>query len=143
LVSYHFYPSPEVGAKRPSETALHLARIGYDVTVLRAWERDFADRASPQSLDGLRVISVGVPPRVFTALWIKLKRLWKGGATSGDAGMWAAPGAAPGVPPRTTLVGWLRRQLLAWDTLFQGNKRWLLKSVAKSMVATRGKKIDL
>ena len=139
LVSYHFYPSPEVGAKRPSETALHLARCGYDVVVLRAWDSRFGGRAPPEPLDGLRLVSVGVPPRIFTAVWIKLKTLRKGAAPA-SAGMWTA-GDAPA--PRRGVLAWCRRQLLAWDTLFQGNKRWLLKSVVKAAFATRGQNVDL
>ena len=35
VVSYHFYPSTEIGAKRPSETTRYLAEQGYPVTVIR------------------------------------------------------------------------------------------------------------
>jgi glycosyltransferase involved in cell wall biosynthesis len=142
LVSYHFYPSPEVGAKRPSETALHLMRRGYDVTVVRAWERDFATRATQQPLDGLRLIEVRVPPRIFTALWVKLKALLKGKAPA-NAGMWTTDDARSAAPRGLGPLAWCRRQILAWDTLFQGSKRWLLKAVVKTLFATRGRKFDL
>jgi glycosyltransferase involved in cell wall biosynthesis len=142
FVSYHFYPSPEVGAKRPSETALHLLRRGYDVTVVRAWERDFASLATQQPLDGLRLIEVRVPPRIFTALWLKLKTRFNWNAPA-SAGMWTTHDARSAAPRRVGPLGWCRRQILAWDTLFQGSKRWLLKSVVKTLLATRGRKFDL
>jgi glycosyltransferase involved in cell wall biosynthesis len=144
LVSYHFYPSREVGAKRPSETALHLMRSGYDVTVLRGFEPSFEALASPSSLEGLDVVSVTIPKKALTALWIKLKTRIRGEkrAAASD-GMWTTGGTGGARAPKLTLLGWLRRQVLAWDTLFQGNKRWLLKSVLKLVVQTRGTRFDL
>ena len=145
LVSYHFYPSPEVGAKRPSETAIHLAGQGYDVTVLRAMEREHLERADPAELSDLKVISVKVPRRLFTAAWIALKGALKGrnrGMPSPAAERVAqsAPGSAR---RRRSPMAWLHRQLLAYDTLFQGNKRWLLLSVLKLLPRIGFKGFDL
>ena len=133
LISYHFYPSPEVGAKRPSETAIHLAGQGYDVTVLRAREREHIGRVDPAELSGLKLISVKVPRRLFTAAWIRLKSAFKGrnhGMHSSAGGKVAQALPEPGRRRRSP-IAWLHRQLLAYDTLFQGNKRWLLLSVLK------------
>jgi glycosyltransferase involved in cell wall biosynthesis len=119
-------------------------RSGYDVTVLRGSEPGFAGLASPSNLAGLRLVSVTIPKRTLTALWIKLKARIKGKSRAApSSGMWTTGGAGSSPAPKLTLLGWLRRQALAWDTLFQGNKRWLLKSVLKLAVQTRGTKFDL
>lgn len=144
VVSWHFYPSREVGAKRPSETALYLRSCGYEVTVLRAWDPSFSALMPARDLRELRVLSVTIPKKRITALWIKLKgilgrsrRSDKPVGAAGDAGSVAR--TARGV----TVLGWLRRQLLAYDTLFQGNKRWLLKSVLALAFRFRRGSFDL
>jgi glycosyltransferase involved in cell wall biosynthesis len=144
LVSFHFYPSPEVGAKRPSETALHLRKIGYDVTVLRAWERRFAGEPVPDRLASLRILSITVPRRVLTAMWIALKRalgIARNAPAATGGGAAATPG--PSAQGRLRPLAWLRRQALAYDTLFQGNKRWLLRSVVRLWLHTRRRRYDL
>lgn len=145
LVSYHFYPSPEVGAKRPSETALSLIRNGYEVTVLRAWDRSFSRLPSPEALRGMEIVSVTIPKRLITAMWIKLKGLVKGRDSVQSAmPMWSTEGQSTGTSkPKMTLFGWMRRQLLAYDTLFQGNKRWLILSVLKLYARFGRKRFDL
>jgi glycosyltransferase involved in cell wall biosynthesis len=144
LVSFHFYPSPEVGAKRPSETALHLKRIGYEVTVLRAWERQFAGLPVPAGFAELHIVSITVPRRMFTALWIALKRALRITPNAPAANRAGAPAAQNrSAPGRLGPLGWLRRQALAYDTLFQGNKRWLLCSVVRLWLNTRRRRYDL
>lgn len=128
LISYHFYPSSEVGAKRPSETALFLQRNGFDVTVLRG--RDYSDPANevPPGLGDLRIVSVAIPRRWITELWLKLKQL-RGRRRSGSAAASAARSAkAPGpIGP----IDWLRRQVAAFEGFLQCDKRWFCKCVVR------------
>ena len=143
LVSFHFYPSQEVGAKRPSETAAHLRRIGYDVTVLRAWERQFAALSVPDSLAGLRILSITVPRRMFTAIWIALKRAIRIARPAPAASGAGARARSSGAQGKMGPLAWLRRQALAYDTLFQGNKRWLFRSALRLWLHTRRRRYDL
>ena len=75
VISFHFYPSAEIGAKRPSETALYLLRQGYDVTVLCARQDPSATVRVGGALDGLNMLTVKVPRRIWTQLYIKCKSL--------------------------------------------------------------------
>lgn len=141
VISYHFYPSHEVGAKRPSETALHFARQGYDVTVLRGWRPGFAQRADIEPIENLSVLSVTIPRRRITELWIAFKQRLGRQSVEVAASARGEKGDSPRA--RRSVLRWVRRQLLAFDTLFQGEKRWLLASVLKLLVARRGRRYDL
>jgi glycosyltransferase involved in cell wall biosynthesis len=89
----------------------------------------------------LRVLTVAIPRRLLTAAWIAMKRSL-GFARKGPAPA-AGSAAASAGPRRPSPLAWLRRQALAYDTLFQGNKRWLLRSVVRLWLHTRRERYDL
>ena len=144
LISYHFYPSNEVGAKRPSETAIYLQKAGHSVTVLRGTAHGKPDSLQCKKLDGLTLVSVKIPKKIFTDGWIKLKeivhrlRSAKSVGKNASSRMDSKSGGS-----ETRRFPWLRRQLLAVDTLFQGDKRWLLKSIVKILLLCRRNRYDV
>ncbi len=145
LVSFHFHPSPEVGARRPTQTALHLKRIGYDVTVLRAWDRRWGEVQVSDDLQGMNVITVTIPRTLFTFLF-KLKDYFsRRGSTSDpvEDSLSQPLGETNTFRKGWSPLRWARRQFVACDALFQGHKRWLLYSVLKLWLFTRRKKVDL
>lgn len=144
VFSFHFYPSSEVGAKRPSETAQRLLQNGYDVTVLSARDKRFDGIEVPEALRQAEIATVRIPRRLITAAWIGLKSVVRRLRRRTDPSAPQSPGGGgEKQTQKMTLFAWLRRQLLAFDTLFQGNKRWLFRSVLKLMFKTRGRRIDL
>lgn len=141
FVSYHFYPSLEVGAKRPSETAAYLQRSGFDVTVLRAIGRTDSKHVHA---DDLNVLSVRVPAKRMTAAWKTFKGIVRRDASNGTA-MATEPNVAASRSASCSMrpFRWLRRQVLAYDTLLQGHKLWIFKSAVKLLWLCRRRRFDL
>lgn len=73
LVSYHFYPSNEIGAKRPTALARFLVDKGLRVTVVSAFGGREIEPGS-QVLPGIVAVPVKKPPRRFIDWAIHLKR---------------------------------------------------------------------
>lgn len=122
IVSYHFYPDSEIGARRVSELARSLCEQGVEVVVLSARSRRYirSDPALALSLPGLRVISVPVPPKLLPGLLKAVKRL--------RPGRGRAP--APSAPAPSEAAGgesWrarLRRYYLSLEWLVDDKKAW-------------------
>src|SRR5262249_19510193 len=77
ILSYHFYPSPEVGAKRVRALAEHLRRSGQRVTVASAFEGLEAladDDARWEELRGYDLIRVPIERSVTLAVLVRIKR---------------------------------------------------------------------
>ena len=136
LISYYFDPSPEVGARRPSETARYLLSQGHPVHVIRAVGHGDASR---MSTDICTSTAVRVPRKLVTRVLLRIKSMLRPARTRGSDAAASSPSRQPGEygPDSATRVRrrgflpWLRRQYLALDTSFQGNKLWLLKVILK------------
>ena len=133
LVSYFFYPSTEVGAKRTSELALSLQDAGATVKVIHARSRELIP-TDDALLDKVRSVSrhsVVIPPKIVDRAWAAIKALKprqpqkSQDAASGDA-IPDLSKPVPSGPPRLSFVQVLRRQYLAFETLFGGRKFWAL-----------------
>lgn len=111
IVSAFFPPSRRIGSRRPARMAMHLARMGWDVTVLTTdewrWGRpvDMPDEPAPP---GVRVLRTGVwmPIDALRRAGVVLAGRFRGGrsgssprAVSGDSVLATVrPGAGPGEP---------------------------------------------
>ena len=73
LVSYHFHPSREIGAKRPTALAQFLASKGLRVAVVSAFGGHDIEPGS-HLLPGVVAVPVPRPPRRFIDLAILMKR---------------------------------------------------------------------
>lgn len=145
LVSYHFYPSGEVGAKRPSETAAYLAAKGYDVVVVKANSRGQPAVDEWPGFQSLVVVSVTVPRKLLTSLWKSCKSLLRANRGQQPADVAEVPNQSDAEVTSTAgnQVGWLRRQALAFDTLFQGDKLWILKVLLHLVRLRVTRRVDL
>jgi Glycosyl transferase 4-like domain len=74
IVSYHFYPSNEIGARRATALAQFLAERGVRVAVVSAFGGQAVPHGAPV-LPGIIAVPVQRPPRVFTGAMIRLKRM--------------------------------------------------------------------
>lgn len=129
ILSYHFYPSAEIGARRPSELALSLQQAGWQVTAVAAKSRRKirADPALGPKAESLQVIRVTDPPSLeaFLVRWIK-KML---GRDSGGSGKSELSEPAPHTEPTKASPGrrlWLtcKRYYFSIRHLFGHNKAW-------------------
>src|SRR3984957_2303822 len=73
LVSYHFYPSNEIGARRPTALARFLVEKGLRVAVVSAFGGQQIEPGS-QVLPGVVAIPVQRPSRSFTDAMVFIKR---------------------------------------------------------------------
>src|ERR1700752_1040458 len=74
LISYHFHPSNEIGARRPTALARFLVEKGLRVVAVSA----FADqdlKHGDELLPGIVAIPVKIPPRPFIDALIAVKRI--------------------------------------------------------------------
>jgi hypothetical protein len=73
LISYHFYPSNEIGARRPTALARFLVNKGLRVAVVSAFGGQDIELGA-QVLPGVVAVPVQQPARVFTDAVVFLKR---------------------------------------------------------------------
>jgi hypothetical protein len=73
LVSYHFYPSNEIGARRPTELARFLVDKGLRVAVVSAFGGQAIEPGS-EVLPGVVAVPVRKPPRAITDAVVLLKK---------------------------------------------------------------------
>lgn len=105
LVSFHFHPSREIGARRPTALARFLAEKGLRVIVVSAFGGSPIEPGS-EVLPGVVAVPVRKPPRAFTGTVVFLKRrLYRSKSLA------AAPqstGAGPPPSPQATESFWSR-----------------------------------
>lgn len=73
VISYHFYPSNEIGARRITAFARFLAEKGLRVVVISAFG-DSSVKVGSEVLPGLIAVPVRRPPRTFIDAIVFLKR---------------------------------------------------------------------
>jgi hypothetical protein len=77
VISYHFYPSNEIGARRPTALARFLVEKGVRVAVVSAFGGQEIVPGS-QVLPGVFAVPVRKPPRIFTEMAVRAKRRLSG-----------------------------------------------------------------
>jgi hypothetical protein len=96
IISYHFYPSNEIGARRPTALARFLVEKGVRVTVVSAFGgQDIV--AGSQVLPGVVAVPVRKPPRAFTEMMIRFKRKLSRADTTAIPQGGSSP-ASPSIP---------------------------------------------
>lgn len=73
LVSYHFYPSNEIGARRPTELARFLVDKGLRVAVVSAFGGQAIEPGS-EVLPGVVAVPVRKPSRTITDMMVSFKK---------------------------------------------------------------------
>lgn len=128
ILSYHFYPSAEVGARRPSELALSLQRSGWNIVVVTAKPSRFArvDTSLSDAISDLTVFKVTNPPSLESKLVHLVKKLL--GRDSNSNGKWelsqTPPGAMEKAPLRKRIWSESKRYYFSVRYLFGTNKAW-------------------
>jgi hypothetical protein len=73
IISYHFYPSNEIGARRPTALARFLVDKGVRVSVVSAFGGQDINPGS-QVLPGVVAVPIRKPQRIFTEAMIRFKK---------------------------------------------------------------------
>lgn len=96
IISYHFYPSNEIGARRPTALARFLVEKGVRVTVVSAFGGQDIVPGS-QVLPGVVAVPVRKPRRAFTEMMIRFKRKLSRADTAAAPQTGSSP-ASPSTP---------------------------------------------
>lgn len=142
IVSYHFYPDSEVGAKRVSELARSLCGQGIEVVVVAARSQRYI-RSDPNltlELPNLRIVTVPVPPKILPGLLRTLKRLRPRQEPKETQAPAAA--AAAGGQPRESWLARLRRYYLSLEWLVDDKKLWATLAALRLWTLGLGKPFD-
>jgi glycosyltransferase involved in cell wall biosynthesis len=144
IVSYHFYPSTAVGAKRPSELAKYLGKEGCKVSVICASGRDNSGDSFYDVPDGIDVHSIQVPRKRLSAVWRWAKGAGSGSRETGNVGPLGdrmVPSSKSSLLRR--VAAWPRLQLRAWNSFVHGDKAWLVRCAIQILRIRRRQSIDV
>ena len=123
IVSYHFHPSNEVGARRPTALARFLAEMGIRVTVVSAFGAQDIEPGS-MVLPGIVAIPVQRPSRRLLDTLVALKRgIFRASATPTQSNDPAAPSPAGRQSPQS-LGARLRELSFQIAYFIDDYKRW-------------------
>lgn len=103
LVSYHFHPSHEIGAKRPTALAQFLVSKGLRVAVVSAFGGHDIEPGS-QVLPGVVAVPVPRPSRRFIEFAVRVKKTLHGTEGARTPGPGARPPAVNASPPQSLLA---------------------------------------
>lgn len=151
ILSYHFYPDAAIGARRVSELAGFLKSRGCSVSAIsmKPGPDDRIDESLSSEIEGIDVIRVSRPPKLFTAL-LKLRSLAKGifaDAPAKDAS--AVTPAAAGVSQeksgerKESFRQRLKRYMHSLEWLIDDKKLWSLLVSIRAIGMVRRNRIDV
>jgi glycosyltransferase involved in cell wall biosynthesis len=124
IVSHHFYPDAEVGAKRMSELARYLCSEAYEVLVVAARPSRGGEVDPALRLDSpnLRHIWIPQPPKLLPFLLPRIKLLLARGG--GDKQAVVSRSVVPAESGKESLLHRLRRAYLSLEWLIDDKKLW-------------------
>ena len=150
LISYHYYPDPAVGSRRPTEFVKELVRQGWKVDVLTAGMKERNERQP----DGIgHVYRIKELPDPVNGIWKLLRKLlrnkflmarptYENKSTNSTEQMVLRKDVY--VESDETLLLKIRRYLLSYQALLSAKKIWFLICLFKILqLRLQGKKYDL
>lgn len=139
----HFYPSREIGARRPTELAKGLLAQNDRVNVIAAYSDLPWDEAHHRELAGLQLSTVRYPKDYTSRLWLWLKGLKVRNPGREESGARADDVAATGPHIEGRHGGTLRRWYRSFAALFAGMKLWTLACSVPVWNALRRNRYDV
>lgn len=121
VVAYHFYPSSEIGARRPTELARYLADKGLRVLVLSTFGGVDVELGT-EILPGVVALPVAPSTRRFVDMLVKIKRFIRSQPAPSDRAV-TANNAGDGVADRKQGLS-VRERFFRMIYLVDENKKW-------------------
>lgn len=147
FISYHFPPSAEVGGLRIANFAGRLPRFGWNACVLTVKDR-YLQAVDPERLEGVvatRIFKAGRTPtlsQAYVACRNAVNRLLqRREPASGNANLNGPGFVGPG-KGEESLSRTLRRYILSFLTLPDGQRNWVLPAVLEAVRIVRREKIE-
>ena len=141
----HFYPSREIGARRPSELAKYFLAQGHQVDALCATVSTPWDEAQRRALASCDITQVPIPPKVmprFLHAYKRLKAKLLGGG-AGTPATAAGASASPSGAPRPATVSTFKRWYFSLESLYASLKLWSVACVGPAWARLGRGKYDL
>lgn len=144
IVSYHFYPDAQVGAKRMSELVRVLCDQGHEVVVVSSKAHAKQGVASGLDIDSprLRRIRIPSPPKLLPAMLSWIKRLRPKGRATVSSGQ-----AQEQLPDETaadeSLLARLKRYYFSLEWLVDDKKLWSALVAARLLGFAFSKPFDV
>jgi len=140
----HFFPSREIGARRPSEMAKYFIQHDITVEVISSTKQLTGDDANLDSLSSIPITPVPVPPDLISNVWRAIKPLLPQRSEPKHA---AAPihhlnATAIAAIDHETALQRLKRWYFSFESLFCGLKLWTLVCIPKLWTHLRKSKYD-
>jgi len=134
FVSYHFPPSAAVGGRRIAHFATHVRRIGWESHVLTIPESRIVERdaARLRETEGVPVRTAAVLPTAI-GLLTALARLRHRAVGGGSGQPGASAAVRSGADGGESVGRRLRRYLLSFALLPDGQKGWCLPAIVESV----------
>jgi len=141
----HFYPSREIGAKRPSEMAKHLIARGHRVEVLCARTTAPWDDTQRQGLASCKITQVPMPIKLAPILlkaWKSLKSKVARRPAQARTDASRAPQVAT-VAEQVSPLSTLRRWYFSLEALYCGRKLWAIACIPPAWFGLRAPQCDI
>lgn len=134
IVSYHFHPSTEIGARRPTELARYLANRGIQVVVVSAFGGQEV-KSESEILPGVIAIPVPQPKRRFVDALVGLNAArWQPETPRHSTNNPVVPF---GQKFKSTVWSFLRRAFFGVAYFVDSHKRWGLRASGLAVRAGR------
>ena len=145
LISYHFYPDPAVGARRPVQFARSLHDAGFEIDVLTVFREQ---GVHPEYIN--RMYTVREYEGFINPAWRYLKRLFRSDREEASAAA-AEPvgvsgrdradtGSAAGSEYSESLVTRMKRYFFSFQALLSAKKLWTATCILKLVLLRLGGK---
>jgi glycosyltransferase involved in cell wall biosynthesis len=144
----HFYPSREIGAKRPSEMAAFFLAQGHSVDVLCATETTPWNKRHEQMLAKARITQVPVPADLIAGTWKMVKKVIRPAgrptsAASNNGGGALADARAFTQTRDARRVFFAKRWFFSMEALWCGLKAWSARCVPRAISLLRNNRYDV
>lgn len=134
IISYHFYPSNEIGARRVTALARHLSAHGIRVVVVSAFG-DQAVESGAEILPGVVAIPVARPSRALLNALVAMKRRRLRALRASAADI---PANAERASERASMTAWARDWYFRFLYFVDEYKRWSWRASRAAVRAGRG-----
>jgi len=127
VISYHFFPDPAVGAKRPTELAKTLKQEGWEVDVFTKYIGSAAREKRKNDKSFGKIYSLYQHPGIINPIWMTLKRFRGTDKASGQ--MTEGGLSEPETRSAESLKFRLKRYIISAQSILDASKSWVWVSL--------------
>lgn len=144
IVSYHFYPDPAVGAKRPTQLAKAMKEKGWGVDVITKYIGRAAKETRSNDDSAGKIYSIYQHPGVINPLWAMIKRIRSDKKNTHQSHEGTGTEQALEPESKETIKYKLKRYIISMQATLNASKSWVLVSMLFLLfLKAKGRKYDV